>query len=99
MNGLARKIKERQAKLGLLPVLASPRRLRDYADYLQNPYTPHMNGHCRAPIGFKQFCRASGRLERIQVRLRMLCDADQWEAQEYKDLEREETRLCIALGC
>ncbi len=98
MNGLARKIKERQAKLGLLPVLASPRRLKDYADYLQNPYASHMNGNRRAPLEFKQFCRASGQLERIQARLRMLGDADQWEGREYKDLEREETRLCIALG-
>ncbi|NPV63679.1 MAG: hypothetical protein HPY61_13830 [Methanotrichaceae archaeon] len=99
MNGLGQKIRERRARLGLLPALASPCRLRDYEEYLQNPYAPHMNGRCRSPLGFRQFCRASSRLERLQQRLKTLGDADQWETREYKDLEQEETRLCNALGC
>lgn len=98
MNGLARVIKERQAKLGHIPVLAHPRRRRDYADYLQNPHTPHVRGHYKAPLGFKQFCKASHRLEKIQARLKILGDENQWDAQEYRVLEQEESKLCIALG-
>jgi hypothetical protein len=99
MNELTQKIKERQARLGLLPALASPRRLRDYADYLQSPHAPHMNGRCKAPLGFKRFCQASCKLERIQARLMMLRDSGQWDGREYRDLEREESKLCISLGC
>ena len=98
MNGQHLTIKEKRAKLGLLPALASPRRLRDYADYLQNPHTPHMNGHCKASLGFKQFCKASRNLEKIQARLKILSDANQWDVHEYRELEREESKLCIALG-
>ena len=98
MKGPAQIINRRQARLGLLPALASPRRKKDYADYLQNPHTPHMKGICRTPLAFRSFCKASRQLERIQARLKALGEADQWEAREYKDLEREESKLCAALG-
>lgn len=98
MKGPGQIINRRQARLGLLPALASPRRKKDYADYLQNPYTPHMKGICRTPLAFRSFCKASRQLERIQARLKALGEADQSEAREYKDLEREESKLCAALG-
>ncbi len=98
MKGPALIINRRQARLGLLPALASPRRRKDYEDYLQNPHAPHMNGRCRTPLAFKSFCKAFRQLERIQARLKALSDADQWEAREYKDLEQEESKLCAVLG-
>jgi hypothetical protein len=98
MKGQHLTIKEKRAKLGFLPALTNPRRRRDFADYLQNPHTPHVNGRYKAPLGFKQFCKASRNLEKIQARLKILSDANQWEAQEYRELEREESKLCTALG-
>ena len=98
MKEPAQIINRRQARLGLLPALANPRRRKDYEDYLQNPHASHMNGRCRTPLAFKSFWQASRQLERIQARLKALGDSGQWEAREYKDLEREESKLCAALG-
>ncbi len=90
-------IKARREKLGLLPALASPKRVREYKEYLQNDYAAH-SVHEFRPMGFKAFCRSAHRLDEIQARLRALGDVDQWDGQEYRDLEREENRYCNSLG-
>jgi len=80
-----------------LPALANSKRVKDYEEYLHNDYAAH-RVHEFNPMEYKAFCRSSRRLEKIQVRLKALGDAGQWECREYKDLEREEHRYCISLG-
>ncbi len=80
-----------------IPALASPKRVKDYEEYLHNDYAAH-RVHEFQPMSYKSFCKSARRLEVIQARLKALGDAGQWDCKEYKDLEREEHRYCVSLG-
>jgi len=99
MKEMTRKIKVRLVRPGLIPALASPHRIRDYAEYLQNPNAPHMNSLCKTQKGVKRFCQESCRPKRILSRLKTLSDSCQWDCQEYRDHERDENKLNISLRC
>lgn len=80
-----------------VPALANSKRVKEYEEYLENDYAAH-RVHKFHPMEYKAFCKSSRRLEKIQVRLKALGDAGQWDCKEYKDLEREEHRYCVSMG-
>ena len=97
MKAPSKKSKAGRKESESIPVLANSKRVKEYEEYLQNDYAAHRVREFQ-PMDYKNFCKASRRLEKIQARLKILGDASQWDCQEYKDLEREEHRYCLSLG-